>query len=431
MNMRDLFPGYYQPTEQEFDELWNECIFSFDTNVLLNIYRYSPQTRERLFDILEKLQERIWVTHQVGYEFHKNRLTVISQQSSAYDKIGKILDENLKIGKIATLQKDLEAYKKHSAIEVQEILENIETALKEVIKSVKNNLQDLKQNHPDLLREDILQDKIIEILNGRIGSPYPDLLYIYKLAEERFKNLIPPGYKDKDNKQKSVPDIYGDAILWLQLIDYAKSEKKPIIFVTDDDKEDWWLESGGKTISPRPELVQEMLTEAGVKFYMYSADRFLDYAQKFLHLSEQPEVIEEAREIREQDEDYLSDVLEERGDLSKSVHRFNELEPTIAELRKISSGIAEALKIAYEIPKTNSPALDFTKRIAEISQTNSPALDFTKRIAEISKTNSPALDFTKRIAEISKINSPALDFTKRIAEISKINSQFSKRYPFS
>jgi hypothetical protein len=98
--------------------------------------------------------------------------------------------------------------------------------------------------------------------------------------------------------------MYGDAILWLQLIDYAKSEKKPIIFVTDDDKEDWWLESGGKTISPRPELVQEMLTEAGVKFYMYSADRFLDYAQKFLHLSEQPEVIEEAKEIREQNVEF-------------------------------------------------------------------------------------------------------------------------------
>ncbi|MFM2060738.1 MAG: hypothetical protein RLZZ507_408 [Cyanobacteriota bacterium] len=38
--MRDLFPGYYQPTEKEFAELWKECIFSFDTNVLLHIYRY-------------------------------------------------------------------------------------------------------------------------------------------------------------------------------------------------------------------------------------------------------------------------------------------------------------------------------------------------------------------------------------------------------
>lgn len=299
MNMRDLFPGYYQPTEEEFAELWNECIFSFDTNVLLHIYRYSPQTRERLFDILEKLQERIWIPHQVGYEFHKNRLTVISDQSKAYEKISKILEENLKIEKIGTLKKDLEAYKKHSTIEVKEIIEKIEAPIKEVNKSLKNNLQDLKQKHPDLLKEDIFQDKMIEILNGKIGNPYSDLLYIYKLSEERFKYSIPPGYEDA--KKKPVPDMYGDAILWLQLIDYAKSEKKPIIFVTDDDKEDWWLQSGGKTIGPRPELVQEMLTEAGVKFHMYSADQFLDYAQKFLHLSEQPEVIEEAREIREQD----------------------------------------------------------------------------------------------------------------------------------
>jgi hypothetical protein len=328
MNMRDLFPGYYQPTEQEFYELWKECIFSFDTNVLLNIYRYSPQTRERLFDILEKLQERIWVTHQVGYEFHKNRLTVISQQSSAYDKIGKILDENLKIGEIGTLQKDLDVYKKHSTIEVQEILKNIETALKELLKLLKNNLRNLKQNHPDLSKKDVFQDKIIAILNGRIGSPYPNLLYIYKLSEERFKYLIPPGYKDKDDKQKSVPDIYGDAILWLQLIDYAKSEKKPIIFVTDDEKEDWWLKSERKTIGPRPELVQEMLTEAGVKFYMYSADRFLDYAQKFLHLPEQPEVIEEAREVREQDTEFQSFLIEQKlfpkAELQKKLQEVKE-----------------------------------------------------------------------------------------------------------
>jgi hypothetical protein len=73
-------------------------------------------------------------------------------------------------------------------------LKNIEIALKEVIKSVKNNLQDLKQNHPDLSKEDIFQDKMIEILNGKIGSPYPDLLYIYRLAEERFQYLIPPAH---------------------------------------------------------------------------------------------------------------------------------------------------------------------------------------------------------------------------------------------
>ncbi|MEQ8996136.1 MAG: PIN-like domain-containing protein [Coleofasciculus sp. B1-GNL1-01] len=53
--MRDLFPGYYQPTPEEFETLWQEAIFSFDANILLNIYRYSAETRERLFEIIERL----------------------------------------------------------------------------------------------------------------------------------------------------------------------------------------------------------------------------------------------------------------------------------------------------------------------------------------------------------------------------------------
>ena len=344
MNMRDLFPGYYQPTEQEFDELWKECIFSFDTNVLLHIYRYSPKTRERLFDILEKLQARIWIPHQVGYEFHKNRLNVISSQSNAYDKLVKILEDNLKIEKISNLNKDIDnfeqSYRKHSTIEVNKILVDIKTKIKEsikaIIESVKDDVKDLKDDHPDLLKEDLFLDQMISILDGKIGNPYSNPLDIYKLSEERFQYIIPPGYKDKDDKDKSVPDIYGDAILWLQLIDYAKSEQKPIIFVTDDDKEDWWVKSNRKTIRPRPELVQEMLTEAGVKFYMYSADRFLDYAQKFLHLSPQPEVIEEAREIGEQNTELQPLLIEQKlstkAELQKELQILKE-DQTLLEIQ--------------------------------------------------------------------------------------------------
>jgi len=58
--MRKLFRGYYTPTEEEFAQLWKDCIFSFDTNILLNIYRYSPEARGRFFEILNKLEERIW-----------------------------------------------------------------------------------------------------------------------------------------------------------------------------------------------------------------------------------------------------------------------------------------------------------------------------------------------------------------------------------
>ena len=44
--MRDRFPGYYGPTEEEFAALWESCLFVPDTNVLLNLYRYDEPTRQ-------------------------------------------------------------------------------------------------------------------------------------------------------------------------------------------------------------------------------------------------------------------------------------------------------------------------------------------------------------------------------------------------
>ena len=31
---------YYRPTESEFKKLWKDCVFAFDANTLLNVYRY-------------------------------------------------------------------------------------------------------------------------------------------------------------------------------------------------------------------------------------------------------------------------------------------------------------------------------------------------------------------------------------------------------
>ena len=80
--MKNLFPGHYKPSEEEFQKLWAECIFVFDTNILLNVYRYSEKTRERLFEILGLLQDRIWLPYQVAYEYQEERLTGLKQKLS-------------------------------------------------------------------------------------------------------------------------------------------------------------------------------------------------------------------------------------------------------------------------------------------------------------------------------------------------------------
>jgi hypothetical protein len=243
--MRELFPGYYRPSDETFKALWDECVFVFDANVLLNVYRYSPKTLKNFLNILEKLQERLWLPHQAAYEYQENRLNVISAQHQPYEDIPKLLNEL--IARIGT------NYPRHPFINTNKI----NRLLTQTRNSIEKELDLSKQQHRDLISNDDLRDKLDSIFNTRVGNPYDDnrLKALYGEAEKRYQNNIPPGYKDN---KKTETRKYGDVIVWFQIKDYAGSIKKPILLVTDDRKDDWWLVHKGKTIGPRPELIQEI-----------------------------------------------------------------------------------------------------------------------------------------------------------------------------
>lgn len=46
------------------------------------------------------------------------------------------------------------------------------------------------------------------------------------------------------------------------MIKKAKDDGKPIIFITGDVKEDWWLNMDGKRLMPHPLLKREMIDKA-------------------------------------------------------------------------------------------------------------------------------------------------------------------------
>ncbi|KYC41977.1 hypothetical protein WA1_18345 [Scytonema hofmannii PCC 7110] len=289
--MRNLFRGYYKPTSEELAEIWKNCIFSFDANVLLHIYCYTPETRKRFFDILHRFQERIWLTHQVAYEYQKNRIYVISKFLKAYEDI-----ENILIKKLQEIRSEFaHDYRKHPFIKPQEIIENLEIVTEKII----FQLYEARKQHPNYLEQDELREVLSNLFEDKVGKPYSEeeLENLYQKAEKRFSYQKPPGYKDAN---KPIPRNYGDVILWFQLIDYAKIQQKPLIFITDDNKEDWWLKYDGESLEPRPELIQEIISEVGIEefqFYIYHSDQFLDYAEKFLELPIQPEAVQEVREV--------------------------------------------------------------------------------------------------------------------------------------
>lgn len=65
-------------------------------------------------------------------------------------------------------------------------------------------------------------------------------------------------------------------IIWKQIIKYAKDNQVGIIYVTHDQKEDWWNVIKGKTIGPRIELRKEFVDETNQEFHMYSMQSFIN-----------------------------------------------------------------------------------------------------------------------------------------------------------
>lgn len=70
--------------------------------------------------------------------------------------------------------------------------------------------------------------------------------------------------------------------MWRQTLEMAKAEDKHVVFVTDDRKEDWWLEKSGKTISPRPELIAEFNRFTGKHVQFYTPDSFVAVASDYI-----------------------------------------------------------------------------------------------------------------------------------------------------
>lgn len=83
--MDELLKIYLPKTESQRKEIWNKAILVFDTNVLLNLYKYSNGTRNEFMTIMERAIDRLWLPHQVALEFLLNRREKIKDQELEYN----------------------------------------------------------------------------------------------------------------------------------------------------------------------------------------------------------------------------------------------------------------------------------------------------------------------------------------------------------
>jgi PIN like domain len=287
--MRDLFPGYYRPTTEQFKQFWEDGIIALDTNVLLSLYRFSDPARSQLFAILDKVQERLWIPHQVALEFQRGRIGVIDEQRQQYDRV---------IEEIAKSKKAiLSRVRRRSAMDHTQLSKKLEEQLKPVV----DELEELKAGHTDPLTDedwigtDTVRDQLDQLLQGRIGAGTGGTEAL-KEGPRRYATKTPPGYKDE---KKPESDRYGDLILWFELLAHAKEKNQPLVLITGEQKDDWWLSVDGQIVSPRPELVAEMADAAGVAFYMYGLESFMSEASQRFGIETSKAALREAKDITE------------------------------------------------------------------------------------------------------------------------------------
>lgn len=282
MDLIDSFPGYTKPTTTQTQEAWRTALVSFDANVLLNFYRYSQRARSALMEIIRRMGKRVWVSHRAALEFHENRLKVIETQIKTYS------DTKDLVTKLATSLSDPH---RHPFVD-----STLQKTSERLLKDLLDALSEGEKAQENRLQEDDLIKDVALLLAGCI-SKEPDLVSGEKYkqaAKERLEKKIPPGYCDT-KKEGERP--LGDGIMWLQLLDKASADKCDLIFVTDDQKDDWWVTVRGKRLGPRAELAAEYRARTGKALYLYTPARFIEAATVNLNIDRDESVIEEARQV--------------------------------------------------------------------------------------------------------------------------------------
>lgn len=308
--MKNKFPEFYDT--QDSEELWKTCHFIFDTNIFINLYKKYPKTTcEQFMNTLEeKIPDRIWMPYQIGLEYQKNRIKQVKDKEHDFNDtmgivkgINNALKSNFQkpVNQIEDKCRFIDFSNYLDLDLINKKFEEICSLTDEINASINENI--------DFLDNDEIRKKLDNLYEGKVGDGYPfsRLKEIHEEGEYRYAAKIPPGFEDRNKKSG---DPYGDLILWHQIMDHAENDGIPIIFVTNEEKKDWWLNykinKNTECIIPHPHLINEFAS-TGQEFHMCKLGEFLNKSKEYFDADIEDETIEtvdKIEELRELEEEF-------------------------------------------------------------------------------------------------------------------------------
>lgn len=290
----------YQMTEERQQQLWSDCLFVFDTSALLALYLYPEETRQKIYtEVFERIKDRLWIPNHVLFEYMKNRVPKIKEPiTKSYlplkeEFVKPMVDSFHKsLNRITDLKHKIKKADAHPYMVAEEV-EKYETTLKAFIqttvefeKKFSHQIEE-KMNEMRLLEKN---DTVFKHLQYyfKVGREYAyeEIMQITLEGKHRYEFKIPPGYEDQ--KDKIGLQIFGDLIIWKQILEHSKDVNKNIVFICNDLKEDWWhlvvdkKDRKKKATDPRQELIKEIKDHSGIDFWMYSQSAFLELSNTLI-----------------------------------------------------------------------------------------------------------------------------------------------------
>ena len=226
-------------------ELFKNALFVLDTNTLLVPFNTGQENIEEIGKIYKRLitENRLFIPEHVLREFAKNRSLKIS------DLFTNIDNQLSNIPSITLFE-----YPILGVLDAYQKLKDSRNLIIEGIKEYKKNLNALKSGIVDWNWSDpvttMYQNTFTENTLIKPTSNEEDLILEYN---QRINDEIAPGNKDKSKENNAI----GDFVIWKSILELGKEKNKDVIFVSNDEKNDWLLKGNKKSISTKFELVDE------------------------------------------------------------------------------------------------------------------------------------------------------------------------------
>jgi predicted nucleic acid-binding protein len=260
----------------------NDCVIFVDTNIFALFFRINNLARNEFFDWIktliknDRIKTPLWALNEYSDRFIRNK---IEDYYGPLKSVKSIKNNFEELDSFLKMNIDSESISKSSYESLDDFKEELDLVKKKLNKinkvaKTKNESYKLKI-HSEI--KAIFEKTVLE----------SDLKKVIKTTRNegkfRFNHRIPPGFEDKEKDLNS----FGDLIIWNEILNFCNSKNvKKGILITNDLKKDWvyapnrLIENTSKTSLTNkhfkivdPRLVYEFKSKTGSEdFHIISFD---------------------------------------------------------------------------------------------------------------------------------------------------------------